>query len=134
MRVIGSQDYIRSDTGEIVTMEVKEYLEERDFNFTKVWLKDFARIIENLTSPSQNKFLMWIITHVNRDNQVPMTVKQMAEAAGISRLTATITMKTLKAANFVKKVGTAYMVNPDIIFKGSTKLRIEARRKYNIND
>lgn len=129
-RVIGTQDYINAETGEVISMEVRE-LQERDFNFTKVWMKDFAKIISSLSSASQVKFFAWIITHMNRENQITMTVAQMAEAVEISRLTATLAMKTLKAMNFIRKVGTVYMVNPEIIFRGTIKARMTALSKYN---
>ena len=45
VKVIGTQLYINATTGELEEMQVTS-IENRDFNFTKVWMKNFIATLE----------------------------------------------------------------------------------------
>ena len=133
LKIAGVEKYINSSTGEVVEMKVEGF-EMRDFNFTKIWLKPFLKILcddEITMSSTRIKFFAWLIERMNRENEISMTVKGMAEASGISYQVAVDVLKALKRLDFIKKVQTVYIINPDIIFKGSVKMRQEVMKKYN---
>lgn len=133
LKIAGVEKYINSSTGEVVEMKVEGF-EMRDFNFTKIWLKPFLEILcdeEVSMSNTRIKFFAWLIERMNRENEISMTIKGMVKASGISTQVVVDVLKALKRLDFIKKVQTVYIINPDIIFKGSTKLRQEVREKYN---
>ena len=93
-------------------------IEERDFNFTKVWLQSFLpqlRLIGN----KKIDVCMWIIEHLNRDNQLIATYKQIAEATDASMDTVSKTMQCLVDNNFMRRESLGcYRINPDITLQG----------------
>lgn len=125
VRVEGTKKFINADTGEIEEMMVTT-IEERDFNFTKVWLQSFLpqlRLIGN----KKIDVCMWIIEHLNRDNQLIATYRQVSEATGVSLDTVTKTMKCLVDSNFMRReFSGCYRINPDILFKGGKQGRQNA--------
>lgn len=124
-KLIGIQQYIDSNTGELVPMQVVS-VEDRDFNFHKVWLQ---HLINSLDSISNQKLRLafWIIENLNKDNQLVMTQRQIADKSGMSMSTVQRTMRELQESEpafLVRINGGAYMVNPNIIWKGSHTSRM----------
>lgn len=129
VKYVGTQEYINATTGEIETMQVTSY-EDRDYNFSKVWMKNFITSLD-IVGNRQTRFCFWIIDHVNKENQLIGTYRSLAAASGISVGTVRVTMKALLDANFMRKVQTGvYIINPDIIFKGSRNARMAALTKF----
>lgn len=130
VKVVGQVEYLNTNTGELETMNVTT-VEERDFNFTKVWLTDLLSKL-GIISNSKTKFAYWFLDHLNRENMVTMTYRQLADKSGYSYKTVSQTMQALIGANFIVKVNTGcYMVNPDVMFKGAKNTRQNLLIQYN---
>lgn len=130
VKVVGQVEYLNTATGELETMNVTT-VEDRDFNFTKVWLTDLLAKL-GIISNSKTKFAYWFLDHLNKENMVTMTYRQLAKASGYSYETVSRTMQALIGANFVVKVNTGcYMVNPDVLFKGTRNARQNLLIQYN---
>lgn len=128
-KIIGTQDYLNKDTGEIETMQVIS-IEERDANFHKLWLSHILQSIE-LIGNQKTKLAFWIIDNLDKENRLIMTQRKIAEKSGISLDTVKITMKTLAESNFLLKIQSGvYMVNPDIVFKGGKNDRLNILITY----
>ncbi|TKD48702.1 replication/maintenance protein RepL [Streptococcus mitis] len=125
----GTQKYINQDTGEIVEMNVTE-IEERDANFHKVWL---GHVIQSLDLIGNKKIhiLTSIMDNLNKENQFLYTYSMIEKETGISRRTIADTMTALQESDFLKKVKNGhYEVNPDQIFKGGKKSRMDILLRY----
>lgn len=128
VKVVGTQEYLSSD-GELVTMQVTN-IEERDFNFTKIWMKNFIATLD-LIGNKKSKVAYWIIDNLNRDNQIIMTQRQLAKQIGVSYPVVNETIKALQDANFLKQKSIGvYIINPDIMFKGTRNGRINILNVY----
>lgn len=129
VKVIGTETYIKQDTGEIKDMQVVS-LEDRDFNFHKVWLQHILNSID-LIGNQKTKLAFWIVEHLNKENQLTMTQRQIAKKSGISIDTVRLTMKALIETNFlVKQNMGVYFVNPDVLFKGGKTDRMNILLEY----
>ena len=129
MRVVGTQQFINVQTGEVEDFQVTS-IEERDFNFHKVWMKNFINTLD-LVGNQKTKLCFWIIDNLNKENQLCMTYRQISEKTNISLETVRITMKLLLEADFLRRVNTGcYVVNPDVLFKGSRSGRLNVLNTY----
>ena len=93
VKVIGTQEYINKNTGELQEMQVVS-VEDRDFNFHKLWLSHIINSLD-LIGNQKTKLAFWIIEHLNRENQLIMTYRQISEKSGISLQTVTRTISAL---------------------------------------
>lgn len=130
VRVIGTETYINQTTGELQEMQVVN-IEDRDFNFHKLWIGHIINSLD-LIGNQKVKLAFWIIENLNRENQLIMTYRQIAEKSGISLDTVRRTMTALIESNFLKKINNgAYQINPDVIFKGTRNGRLNVLYQYN---
>ena len=129
-KVIGKQEYINADTGEVKEFDVIEKV-VKDTNFHKVWLMDLLAVLD-LIGTQKLKVLEFLFTEMRtQDNTVSVTYRYIADKTGISYQTVAITMKMLIDANLITKVRTGtYRFNPDIIIKGDSKKREGMVIKY----
>lgn len=129
VKVIGHQEYINRDTGEIENMQVVN-IEERDANFHKLWLGHILQSID-LIGNQKTKLAFWILDNLNSENQLIMTQRKIAEKSGISYQTVSFTIKALIESNFLIKINSgAYRVNPDVLFKGGKNNRLNVLLQY----
>ena len=129
-RVIGTQQYVNVNTGELREMQVIESTEDnKDFNFHKLFMRDFIRAID-IVSNKKTKICYWIIDNINKDNQLLYSYRQISEITGISYSVVAETVKALLDADFLRKHGKVLIVNPDIIFKGSAIGRANILHTY----
>ena len=129
VKVVGTETYLNQQTGEIVPMQVIQ-MEDRDFNFTKIWMQNIINSID-LIGNQKTRLAFWIIEHLNRENQLIMTFRTIAEQSGISIDTVKKTMKALQQANFLKKQQAGvYVVNPDMLYKGTHNNRMRILLDY----
>ena len=77
MKVIGTETYIKQDTGEIAEMQVVK-IEERDANFHKLWLGHILQSID-LIGNQKTKLAFWILDNLDSNNQLIMTQRKIAE-------------------------------------------------------
>lgn len=125
VKVVGTEQYINARTGEIEEFVVTD-VQERDFNFTKVWMRNFLATLE-LVGNAKTKVAYWVVDHVTKENMLPYTYRQIVTATGLSLDTVSATMSVLQEALFLKKLNAGcYIVNPDIVFKGARTERLNA--------
>lgn len=124
-KLIGIQEYLNPNTGELVPMQVLS-VEDKDFNFHKVWLQHLVNSLDSISN-QKLRLAFWIIESLNKENQLVMTQRQIAERSGMSLKTVQRTMKALQEGEpkFLIRINSgAYMVNPNIIWKGSHASRM----------
>ena len=129
VKVIGTETYIKQDTGEIAEMQVVK-IEERDANFHKLWLGHILQSID-LIGNQKTKLAFWILDNLDSNNQLIMTQRKIAEKIGMSTKTVSTTIKALVESNFLNKINSgAYRVNPDVLFKGGKDNRLNVLLQY----
>lgn len=131
-KIIGKQNYINTGTGEVIETVVVEKNIEQDFNFFKVWIMDLMNVLE-LVGSKKMKVVNHILDNLNvRENLFIGTHVEISKKLNISRPVVSQTFKILIDSNLlVKKNIGVYMLNPDIIIKGSTGKRLNLLIKYN---
>lgn len=129
VKVVGKETYINQKTGQIEEMQVMS-IEERDANFHKLWLGHILQSID-LIGNQKTKLAFWILDNLNKENQLIMTQRKIAEKTGISYQTVSLTIKALMESNFLIKINSgAYRVNPDVLFKGGKNDRLNVLIQY----
>ena len=131
-KIIGKENFINQETGEIIECVVIEKNVENDFNFHKVWLEDLIGILE-IIGTKKLVIVKWILNNFNdKDNIVFFTQRKLVKELGISIKTINETIKLLLENNFMKKIQNGvYMINPDILVKGKTGKRMNLLIQYN---
>ena len=124
----GTESFINAQTGELIEMQVTD-IEERDFNFSKIWMRNFISTLD-LVGNQKTKLCFWVIDNLDRENKLCYSYSQIATLSEISIATVKTTMKILLDADFLRRVGTVYMVNPDIVFKGTHRARLNILSQY----
>lgn len=133
VKYVGTEQYINARTGELEEMQVTS-VEDRDFNFSKVWMRNFISTLD-IVGNQKTKLCFWIIDHLNRDNKLIGTYRVIADESGISLDTVRVTMKILLDADFMRKQQNGvYIVNPDIVFKGSRTGRMNVLNQYSMSE
>lgn len=137
-KYVGQTTVIDTNTGEMIPMQITQ-VEERDFNFHKVWLRNLIMSFEDISN-QKLRLAFWIIEHLNKENQLVMTQQAIAEKSGISIGTVKETMKRLQGKGengsvpFLIRINSgAYQVNPDVIFKGTHGSRMGVIFDYGEN-
>lgn len=129
VKVIGQQEYINAETGELESFSVTS-IEDRDFNFHKVWMRNFISTLD-IVGNQKTRLCMWIVDHINKENQLIGTMRGIADSSGMSLETVRVTMKILLDADFLRRVQNGvYIVNPDIVYKGSYGSRMNILNQY----
>ena len=128
-RVVGTQEYINKNTGEIEEFQVLNF-QDRDFNFHKIWLEHIINSL-NIIGNQKLKLTFWIIDNLDQNNKLSLTYRQISQKSEIGYQTVTTTMKSLIESNFLKRINQGtYIINPEFIFKGSHKSRINILYQY----
>jgi DNA-binding HxlR family transcriptional regulator len=129
VKIIGKKKFVDVETNEIQEMQVIS-VEEHDFNFHKLWLRNILTTLD-LISNQKMKLAFWIIEHLDYENKLTYTFRQIQEETGISLDTISRTMKILIECDFIKrKNGGCYIVNPDILYKGNNQTRMNVLIQY----
>ena len=124
-KFVGSKEFVDVSTGEVVPMQMVK-VEDRDFNFHKVWLQNLVTSLDGISN-QRLRLAFWILDNLNSDNQLVMTQRAMAQKSGMSIDTVKKTMKALQSGEvaFLQKINSgAYRVNPNVIWKGSYNKRM----------
>lgn len=130
-KFVGYKELVDPETGETYPMQMN-VLEERDFNFHKVWLQHLVNSLDSISN-QKLRLAFWIIDHLDKENQLIMTQRAIAEASGMSLDTVSKTIRALCEGNpaFLQKINSgAYRVNPEVIFKGSHSNRMGVCYEY----
>lgn len=82
VKYVGTEQYINARTGEIEDFCVTS-IEERDYNFHKVWMRNFVSTLD-IVGNQKTRLCLWIIDHLNKDNQLLYTYRQIASTTTMS--------------------------------------------------
>src|SRR5699024_5670408 len=118
--------FIDASTGEKETMQVTN-IEERDANFHKIWL---GHMLESLDMIGNQKIrvAMFIMENINKENELIMTYRVIAEKTNTSLQTVS---ETMKETNLLSKIRNGYYrVKTDVIFKGGRNDRMNVLLRY----
>lgn len=130
-KFVGVKNLVDPETGEYYPMQMN-VLEDRDFNFHKVWLQHLVNSLDSISN-QKLRLAFWIIDHLDKENKLIMTQRAIAEKSGMSLQTVSRTLKALQegAPAFLVKINSgAYRVNPDVLWKGSHSNRMGICYKY----
>lgn len=128
-KYVGTETFVNAETGELIDMQVMS-VEERDFNFHKVWMRNFVSTLA-MVGNQKTKLAFWIIDHLDKENKLSMTYRQIADATGMSLETVRLTMTILLDGNFLRRINMgSYIVNPDIMYKGSRTGRLNVLTQF----
>lgn len=133
-KFVGYKTLVDPETGESYPMQMN-VLEERDFNFHKVWMQHLVNSLDAISN-QKLRLAFWIIDNLDKENQLIMTQRAIAEASGMSYQTVNRTLKALCEAPegspaFLQKMNSgAYRVNPEVLFKGSHSNRMGICYEY----
>lgn len=133
-KFVGYKTLIDPNTGETYPMQIN-VLEDKDFNFHKVWMQHLVNSLDAISN-QKLRLAFWIIDNLDKENQLIMTQRSIAEASGMSLQTVSRTLKALCEAPegspaFLQKINSgAYRVNPDVLFKGSHSNRMGICYEY----
>lgn len=129
VKVVGTEEYINTRTGELEQMQVTR-IEDRDFNFTKMWMKNFISTLD-IVGNQKTRLCFWIIDHVDKENRLIGTYRTIASQSGMSLDTVRITMKLLMDADFMRKAQNGvYVINPNLVFKGTRNARMNVLNQF----
>lgn len=129
VKVVGTAQYIKAETGEIEDMQVISF-QDRDFNFHKIWLEHIIQSF-NLLGNQKTKLAFWLISEMDSENKICYTLRQMAEKSGISLETVRVTIRALIDGDFlVRQNQGVYRIHPDAIFKGYGTERMNVLFQY----
>lgn len=121
-KIVGYRDIIDAETGEHSQVGLIE-VEDRDFNFHKVWIKSLLLSLDELGNQKIH-FAMWLVSNLDHYNRLVCTQEVMAKSSGVSLTTVKDTLPLLIKSNFlIKEQNGVYRVNPNIVFKGTHKNR-----------
>lgn len=128
--VIGKQQFINSSTGEVEEFNVINSY-DTDFNFEKIWLSHILDSLEVIGN-QKIKVLNWILANKTADNLIIATQRAISDSSGVSYPVVNQTLKALITSKaLAKKQDGVYMLNPDFMFKGSGKKRMNLLLKFN---
>ena len=102
VKIIGRQQYINANDGTVEDFQVVT-IEERDFNFHKIWLEHIINSLD-LIGNQKTKLAFWIINNLDKENKLTMTYRQIADKSKISLDTVRVTMKSLMKSNFIERI------------------------------
>ena len=129
-KIIGKQNYINQQTGEIVVMNVMES-SSSDFNFDKIWLGHIMQALDCMGS-QKIKVVTWLLDKKDAENRIIATQKDIAEGVSVSKQTVTDVMNTLVASDIIKMARRGvYILNPNVVFKGNHDKRLDVLIRYN---
>lgn len=129
---VGMKELVDTETGEVIPVQLKQ-VENRDFNFHKIWLQMFINGLDGIANKKM-KLAFWIIDNLDKENKLCYTFRRMADATGLSIDTVIKTMRELQEGDppFLKKLQSGvYIVNPEILYKGGHHSRMGVIYQFN---
>ena len=130
-QIIGREELINAETGEVQIFNMLGEEFESDTNFHKVWIKTLCKLLVDLGG-SKNIILAYFLSKMDNKNSFIGTISKIAKETGVSEGTVKRTLQIMKANNHIKMLqGGAYHLNPDLIAKGKAPVRNINRAEYN---
>lgn len=129
LKLVGTETYINSQTGEVHEMQVVE-IDQRDAHFQKLWVGNILSAVEALSS-KRLKIVLWLVQESSKHrNIIPMTVRQMAEELEVSTATLNRTLQILEEHDIIRREPGRVWMNPTVVYKGSSGSRMEVLTRY----
>ena len=129
VKIVGNQQFLNLSTNQVENFQVIQ-MQDADFNFHKIWIASIIQALD-IVGNQKAKLLFWIVQHLDYNNKLIYTYRQIVKESGISYKTVSETMKALLDCNFLTKINSgAYLINPDCIFKGSHNNRMNILVQY----
>ncbi|WP_314655851.1 replication/maintenance protein RepL [uncultured Selenomonas sp.] len=101
------------------------------FSRTSIVSRETISTLIDLIGNQKTRLAFWILDHLDSNNLLPMTQRQIANKSGISYQTVSRTLQSLIDSNFLQRINQgAYRVNPDVLFKGSKNARMNVLLQY----
>ena len=129
LKLVGKKKFIEEATGKVVEMDVVE-VKRGDANFQKIWVSHILEAVEELSSKKLRVVMHLVAESAKHNNVIPTTVTKLARDLGMSRPTVTETLQILERNEIVRRQTGAIWVNPDIVFKGSYRGRMNVLMTY----
>ena len=130
--IVGKQQYINSQTGEIQNFTVITKNIPADFNFHKIWLQDILNVLDSFGNKKIAVLKKKKKNMRNEDNTVSGSLRELATICKVSYPTACLVIKELTKNNILKRIRSGtYQFNPDLIVKGSSGKRERLLIEYN---
>lgn len=127
--VVGHQNYINQTTGEVIECQVVE-VEDRDFNFDKIWIWWLAQALD-LLGNAKIQVLNYLIEKRDKENRVISTQRNLAKNIGVSLSTVSKTLTALQEIDAIQSPQSGvYVINPNFIFKGRQSSRMRVLMDY----
>lgn len=128
--VVGKQQFINKETGELEDFNIINTY-DADFNFEKIWLSHILESLEVIGN-QKVKVLNWLLKNKSSDNLITATQRQISDKSGVSYPVVNQTIRALVDSKALAKInGGAYMLNPDFMFKGHKKKRMNLLLRFN---
>lgn len=128
-RIAGVQEYTNNATGEVKEFNVLS-VEDCDANFQKVWLSHILMAIDEIGNAKMQILTYLLKERYPGNNTLTKTVREIAKATGISTPTITRTLRSLEEHKIIKRKTGVIILNPDVIFKGQHKHRMNILIEY----
>ena len=129
LTVCGRKSYTDNETGEVEIFNVIR-VEDTDANFQKLWLGHVLDAIDELGT-AKIKVLSYLLEKRHPiTNILIKTVREIAKELKISMGTVSVTLSTLEKHEIIKRRTGSIFVNPDVIFKGAHKNRLNVLIEY----
>lgn len=129
-KIIGRREYIDKETGEIIEAEVIVKDVASDTNFKKIWLSHILEAIDEVGNQKM-KILFWMMDNVDTNNKIIATVRDIARYTKTGTATVQRLIRSLKKHNIIsQKQNGVYIMNPQVIFKGSAGKRMNILFTY----
>lgn len=131
-KLVGPDVWINQRTGEIIETQTlsREVSGDVDVGFEKLWVGHILDAVQEVGN-AKMQVLFWLIRNKDRNNMVRGTIRQIAEALGVSKTTVSGLMAALRKANVVQlECGGRWMLNPAVVFKGSHSRRMNVLIRY----
>lgn len=118
---IGTETYYKkSANGNLVPVEVELIQKKVSHSLRKGWrrvyLEQFMELMTGLYSSNKKMDIIeFIINNLDSENKLTLTQAQVMEKVKVSTKTIVETYKYLIENDFMKKIGTAFVVNPKYV-------------------
>lgn len=118
-------------TGEMVSTH-QIIMEEGDFNFHKIWWKNFTETTKGIGN-KKTAVIMWLIFSAQKGtNRIYLTQQQIANGCGVSLRTVSSTIAELKEGEFLKLAEGYILINPNVIFRGAHDKRLSVIAEWDV--
>lgn len=137
-KFLGTKRFKDLETGEIVELEYAEKKVSHSLKrgWRRVYLENFMEILTGIYSQGKKiEVVEFLLENLNSENQFTQTQDYVAKRLEMSKKTVNDAFKYLVDADFMKKIGTAYIVNPKYVCAfGSDKKNATIAIKYSYDE